>query len=150
VAEDLRRLGVDTRIVTMPHSTRSAPEAAATIGCDVAQIVKSLVFRDAERDEPVLVLVSGADRVDESRLAGVVGRRVERASGSFVRERTGFAIGGVPPVGHSGPVRVYMDEGLVDHDLLWAAAGTPHSVFATTPSELQRATEAEVVSIAES
>jgi prolyl-tRNA editing enzyme YbaK/EbsC (Cys-tRNA(Pro) deacylase) len=148
VAEELHRLGMDTPIVTMPDSTRSAPEAAAAIGCDVAQIVKSLVFRDAEEDEPVLVLVSGADRVDEGRLAGVVGHRVERASGTFVRDRTGFAIGGVPPVGHRGSVSVFMDEGLFDHDTVWAAAGTPHAVFATTPVELQRAAGAEVVAVA--
>src|SRR5579871_5126094 len=90
-AEELRQLGVSSKVVEMPDSTRSAADAAAAIGCDISQIVKSLVFRSVTRDEPVLVLASGADRVDEARLAAIVGP-VERATAGFVRARTGFAI----------------------------------------------------------
>jgi prolyl-tRNA editing enzyme YbaK/EbsC (Cys-tRNA(Pro) deacylase) len=148
VAEELNRLGAASEVRHMPDSTRTAPEAAAAVGCDVAQIVKSLIFRSVAGDEAILVMVSGADRVDESRLAGVVGDQVERATAEFVRARTGFAIGGVPPVGHSAPVATYLDEHLLDHDLVWAAAGTPNAVFSIKPAELARITSAKVVAVA--
>jgi prolyl-tRNA editing enzyme YbaK/EbsC (Cys-tRNA(Pro) deacylase) len=148
VAEELNRLGAASEVRHMPDSTRTAPEAAAAVGCDVAQIVKSLIFRSVVGDEAILVMVSGADRVDESRLAGVVGDQVERATAEFVRARTGFAIGGVPPVGHSAPVATYLDEHLLDHDLVWAAAGTPNAVFSIKPAELARITSAKVVAVA--
>lgn len=149
VAEELRQLGMSGDVMEMPESTRSAPEAAAAIGCDVAQIVKSLVFRSVERDEPLLVLASGSIRVDEAKLAAVVGEPVERASGKYVRDRTGFAIGGVAPIGHSQALAVYMDETLLEHDEVWAAAGTPRSVFRITPPVLQRLTRAKVTDLAE-
>ena len=148
VVEELNRLGAASDVRHMPDSTRTAPEAAAAVGCDVAQIVKSLIFRSVAGDEAILVMVSGADRVDEPRLAGVVGDQVERATAEFVRARTGFAIGGVPPVGHSGPVATYLDEHLLDHDLVWAAAGTPNAVFSIKPAELARITSAKVVAVA--
>jgi prolyl-tRNA editing enzyme YbaK/EbsC (Cys-tRNA(Pro) deacylase) len=132
----------------MPESTRSAAEAAAALGCNVAQIVKSLIFRSVVADEAVLVLASGADRVDESRLAEVVGEQVEKATGKFVRARTGFAIGGVPPVGHAQPLVTYLDEHLLDHALVWAAAGTPRAVFSIKPADLIRITSAKVVAVA--
>jgi prolyl-tRNA editing enzyme YbaK/EbsC (Cys-tRNA(Pro) deacylase) len=113
----------------------------------VAQIVKSLVFRSVVTDEPVLVLVSGADRVDEALLADVVGGEVEQATGKFVRERTGFAIGGVPPVGHNLPLVTYLDRHLLGHSLVWAAAGTPRAVFSIVPADLVRITSAQVVAV---
>jgi prolyl-tRNA editing enzyme YbaK/EbsC (Cys-tRNA(Pro) deacylase) len=146
-AEELRQRGVSSQVVEMPESTRSAAEAAAAIGCDVAQIVKSLVFRAVERDEPVLVLASGADRVDEARLSELVGP-IERAPASFVRARTGFAIGGVPPVGHIDALETYLDEHLLGHDVVWAAAGTPRAVFAIGPRQLVQIASAKVVSVA--
>ena len=149
VAEELRHLGMAGDVMEMPESTRSAPEAAAAIGCDVAQIVKSLVFRAVERDEPVLVLASGSIRVDEEKLAALVGEPIEQASGKYVWDRTGFAIGGVAPIGHSQALAVYMDETLLDHDEVWAAAGTPRSVFRITPPALQRLTKAKVTDLAE-
>jgi prolyl-tRNA editing enzyme YbaK/EbsC (Cys-tRNA(Pro) deacylase) len=147
-AEELRRLGVTSDVKEMPESTRSAAEAAAALGCNVAQIVKSLIFRSVVADEAVLVLASGADRVDESRLAEVVGEQVEKATGTFVRARTGFAIGGVPPVGHAQPLVTYLDEHLLDHALVWAAAGTPRAVFSIKPADLIRITSAKVVAVA--
>jgi prolyl-tRNA editing enzyme YbaK/EbsC (Cys-tRNA(Pro) deacylase) len=147
VADELRRLGVVTEVVEMPDSTRSAADAAAALRCDVSQIVKSLIFRSVPRDEPVLVLASGADRVDESRLAEIVGP-VEQANGKFVRDRTGFAIGGVPPVAHTQPLDTYLDEHLLRHDLVWAAAGTPRAVFSVRPGELVEVTSAKVVAVA--
>ena len=147
VAEELLRLGVLSTVIEMPDSTRSAADAAAALGCDVSEIVKSLIFRSVLRDDPVLVLASGADRVDETRLAEIVGP-VERATGRFVRDRTGFAIGGVPPVAHSRPLDTYLDEHLLRHDLVWAAAGTPRAVFSVDPRELVRVTSAKVVAVA--
>ena len=146
-AEELRQLGVSSKVVEMPDSTRSAADAAAAIGCDISQIVKSLVFRSITRDEPVLVLASGADRVDEARLAAIVGP-VERATAAFVRARTGFAIGGVPPVGHLQPLDTYLDEHLLGHDVVWAAAGTPRAVFSIGPRELAQISSAKVVAVA--
>ncbi len=148
VAEELGRLGATAEVREMPDSTRTAAEAAAALGCGVAQIVKSLVFRSVAGDEPVLVLVSGADRVDEARLAQVVGEEVEQATGKFVRARTGFAIGGVPPVGHTQPIATYLDRHLLDHALVWAAAGTPRAVFPISPADLVRITSARVVAVA--
>ena len=148
VAEELRRLGISADIKEMPDSTRSASEAAAAIGCAASEIVKSLVFRAVDSDDPVLVLAPGSARVDESKLAAEVGEPVEQANGRFVRERTGFAIGGVAPVGHSRPVATYMDRSLLDHDLVWAAAGTPRSVFPIDPKDLQRASQAKVADLA--
>ena len=148
VAEELLRLGVTSAVKEMPESTRTAVEAAAALGCDVAQIVKSLIFRSVAADEALLVLVSGADRVDEPRLAQVVGEQVEKATGNFVRARTGYAIGGVPPVGHSQPLVTYLDEHLLDHALVWAAAGTPRAVFPIKPADLLRITSAKVVAVA--
>jgi len=148
VAEELLRLGVTSAVKEMPESTRTAAEAADAVGCDVAQIVKSLIFRSVVGDEAVLVLVSGADRVDESRLAEVIGEQVEKATGKFVRARTGYAIGGVPPVGHTQPVVTYLDEHLLNNALVWAAAGTPRAVFSIKSADLLRITSAKVVAIA--
>ncbi len=147
VSEALLRLGVDAAVVEMPSSTRTAPEAAAAVGCHVGQIVKSLVFRTVGSDRAVLVLVSGADTVDEGRLAVEVGEEVARADAAYVRERTGFAIGGVPPVGHSRPTDTYMDEGLLAYPVVWAAAGTPRTVFPVAPAVLAEAAGAHLVSV---
>ena len=148
IAEELRRLGVSCEVKEMPQSTRTAQEAAAAVGCDVAQIVKSLIFRSVVGDQAVLVLVSGADRVDEDRLAEVIGEQVERATADFVRTRTGYAIGGVSPLGHIQPVVSLVDKHLLDQTLVWAAAGTPRAVFSIEPADLLRITAAEVVSVA--
>jgi prolyl-tRNA editing enzyme YbaK/EbsC (Cys-tRNA(Pro) deacylase) len=150
VAEELNRLGVASEVRVMPASTRSAAEAAAAVGCDVSQIVKSLIFRSVEGDEPILVLASGADRVDESRLAEIVGGPVERATAEFVRARTGYAIGGVAPIGHVQRIDAYLDEHLLAHPVVWAAAGSPRSVFSVAPADLVRVTAAKVVALAAS
>ncbi len=148
VAAELERLGLRSEVLELPDSTRTAAEAAATLGCDVAQIVKSIVFRLVERDEPVVVLASGVNRVDEDKLAALAGGSVEQASGRFVRERTGFAIGGVPPVGHDQALATWFDEDLLRFEVVWAAAGTPRSVFSTHPAELARAAGATVADVA--
>jgi prolyl-tRNA editing enzyme YbaK/EbsC (Cys-tRNA(Pro) deacylase) len=111
-----------------PAGTRTAADAAAAIGCDVGAICKSLVFRVG--DAPLLIVASGANRVDEARFGA------EKADAAFVREQTGFAIGGVPPYGHPAPLETLVDEDLMAHDEVWAAAGTPRSVFPLTPAQL--------------
>ena len=132
----------------MPESTRSAPEAAKAVGCDVAQIVKSLVFRSVEADEALLVLVSGADRVDESRLGQLVGGAVERASAGIRAEPHRLCHRWSPPLGHVEPILTYLDEHLLDYPLVWAAAGTPRAVFSIAPSDLLKLTSARLVSLA--
>jgi len=149
VAEALRARGVEAEVQELPDSTRTAPEAATALGCDIAEIAKSLVFRATESGDPVLVIASGADRVDEGRLAEAVGEPIGKADADFVRERTGFGIGGVPPVGHAQPLPIYIEENMLQLERIWAAAGTPRAVFGpVTPAELVRATGARVVSVA--
>jgi prolyl-tRNA editing enzyme YbaK/EbsC (Cys-tRNA(Pro) deacylase) len=134
----LRAHGLTGPIIELAESTRTALEAAAACGVAVAQIVKSLVFLAGE--EPVLVLASGANQVDETRLAALTGRPIRRADAATVRAATGFAIGGVPPVGHARPLTVFIDRDLTGHAELIAAAGTPRAVFRLTPDELCRIT----------
>lgn len=136
------------RVVEMPDSTRTAAEAAAAIGCTVAQIAKSLVFRGAQTGAPILVIASGVNRVDTARLAALVGEPVEKPDADYVRERTGFVIGGVPPLGHSEPIRTIIDRDLLAFEDIWAAAGTPRAVFRLTPGELVSMTGGEVAAIA--
>ncbi|HEX4841159.1 MAG TPA: YbaK/EbsC family protein [bacterium] len=140
--------GVATEVWEFPHSTRTAADAAAAVGTTVAQIVKSLVFlADAQ---PVLVLASGANRVDATKLARAVGvRRIAKANADVVHDVTGFAIGGVPPVGHPRPLPVYIDRDLLGFEIVYAAAGTPTTVFSIAPALLQRLTRGTVVDLRE-
>jgi prolyl-tRNA editing enzyme YbaK/EbsC (Cys-tRNA(Pro) deacylase) len=133
-------LGPRYEVLEFDVSTRSAAEAAAAIGCTVGQIAKSLVFRGTISKRPVIVITSGTNRVHESTVATHLGETIERANADFVRNSTGFAIGGVPPIGHSGPVVVIIDEDLRRFDEIWAAAGTPNSVFRLNFDELVQLT----------
>jgi prolyl-tRNA editing enzyme YbaK/EbsC (Cys-tRNA(Pro) deacylase) len=148
VQQALRERGLDAEVRQMPDSTRTAQEAAAALGCDVGQIAKSLVFRGERSGEPVLVIASGADRVDEERLAEAIGEPVAKPDADFVRARTGFGIGGVPPLGHAEPIRTLVEERLLAFEPIWAAAGTPHAVFPLSADELLHATGGEVVAVA--
>lgn len=130
-------------------STRTAAEAAEAIGCRVEQIAKSVVFRGRETDRPALVVARGTVRVDESKLARLAGEPVERADPDYVRERTGYAIGGVPPIAHAEPIRTWIDAGLLELDEAWAAAGTPHAVFRFDPAALIGLTGGSLAEIAE-
>jgi prolyl-tRNA editing enzyme YbaK/EbsC (Cys-tRNA(Pro) deacylase) len=150
VRDALASLGLDLRVVELPHSTRTAEEAARAIGCPVGQIVKSLVFRVVATDRALLVAASGVNRVSLDRLAELSGGSVEMASPDFVRARTGFAIGGVPPVAHAWRLESFLDEDLFAYPTLWAAAGTPHAVFTLTPQQLQSLTGGIVVRIKDS
>ena len=128
--------GVDLQVVEMPDSTRTAADAAAAIGCEVAQIAKSLIFRGKETGQPVLVVACGVNRVDEKKVAGLIGEAIGKADAEFVRTRTGFVIGGVPPVGHAEALTTLIDADLLAYDEIWAAAGTPNAVFRLRPAEL--------------
>ncbi|HEY6543251.1 MAG TPA: YbaK/EbsC family protein [Ktedonobacteraceae bacterium] len=147
VQQTLKSLGFSDEIVVFPDSTRTAIEAAQAVGCSVGQIVKSLVFRGAHSHKPVLALVSGANRVNEKRLGLLVGEEIEKADADFVRQHTGFAVGGVPPVGHVARLATFIDRDLLQYDEIWAAAGSPHAVFRLTPGDLQRMTGGEVVTL---
>ncbi len=143
----LRERGLEGRIRELPTSTRTAPEAASAVGCDVRQIVKSLVFRKAHSGEPVLVLASGGHRVDESWMEREVGEPLSRASPEFVRSVTGFAIGGVPPLGHPSELATFIDYDLLEYPELWAAAGHPNAVFRLSARELLEATGGRAVPV---
>lgn len=147
VQETLNRLGMPFRVVAMPETTRTAAEAARAIGCSVGQIAKSIVFRGAATNKPVLVVASGANRVDEKALAKLSGESLEKASADFVREATSFAIGGVPPVGFPTPIETWIDEDLLKFGQVWAAAGTPFTVFSLDPSALAAMTSGTVTRI---
>jgi prolyl-tRNA editing enzyme YbaK/EbsC (Cys-tRNA(Pro) deacylase) len=134
-------------IQAFPEGTRSAAEAAAAVGCDVAQIAKSIVFRGEGR--PVLVIASGANRVDMAKVAAATGLPVKRADGNWVRDATGFAIGGVAPLGHLAAPVVLVDAALTSFDRIWAAAGSPMHVFETTPEALLRISGGRLADIAE-
>jgi prolyl-tRNA editing enzyme YbaK/EbsC (Cys-tRNA(Pro) deacylase) len=147
VAETAKQLGLVPEIVTMADSTRTAAEAAAACGCVVGQIVKSLVFRGADSGTPYLFLVSGKNRVDESKAARAIGEGLTRPDAAYVRGATGFAIGGIPPFGHAQPLKTYMDADLLAYAEVWTAAGTPHCVMRLTPQELQAGTQATVLAV---
>ena len=147
VQKALRERGFSGRVVESATPTRTAVEAARLVGCEVAQIVKSLVFRGRQSGRAVLVTASGANRVDERRVAALVGEPIDKADAEFVREATGFAIGGVPPVAHRRPITVFVDRDLERYPQLWAAAGTPHALFALTFADLVRMTGGAVVPV---
>ena len=148
VRDALLGLGLPADIVRLADSTRTAPEAAAAVGCELGAIVKSLVMRGAGSGEPALVLVSGSNRADEALLARALGEAVERPDAAFVREVTGYSIGGIPPVGHPAPLRTLLDEDLLRYEVVWAAAGHPHAVFGIAPSVLADAAGATVTRLA--
>lgn len=148
VTDALVAAGIEPRLKEYPASTRTAEDAASAIGCTVGQIVKSLIFRAAQSARPVLALVSGDNRVDMDKLAAALGEAIERADARWVREVSGFAIGGVSPVGHLTPPVTFIDADLALKGELWAAAGNPNSVFAIAFDDLCRITGARVIPLA--
>ncbi|NGO68295.1 YbaK/EbsC family protein [Streptomyces boncukensis] len=150
-AKALATLGLaDVEVRTFPEATRTAQQAADAIGCRLSQIVKSLVFQAGE-DRPLLVLMDGSSRVDLDRVRAALGAGdpVRRADAAAVRAATGYAIGGVPPFGHVTPLRVLADRGLLAHDVVWAAAGTPHTVFPLPPGKLVEYARGTLVDVRE-
>ena len=149
VQDYLHEHGLGLEVVQLPASTRTAQEAALAVGCDISQIAKSLVFQDEDRGEAVLVIASGGNRVDLHKVASATGHRLGRADADFVREKTGYAIGGVPPVAHQQNMVTLLDRELENQPLIWAAAGTPNALFSLKPRELQDLTGGEWVDLAE-
>lgn len=147
VQEAIRQRGYSVEVVELPQSTRTAVEAAQAVGCDVAQIVKSLIFKTKRSQKPLLVIASGANRVNEKAIEALIGEPLGKADAEFVRQQTGFAIGGVPPVGHVQPLQTFIDEDLLQYPEIWAAAGTPHAVFKLTPQMLVELCGGQVVKI---
>jgi prolyl-tRNA editing enzyme YbaK/EbsC (Cys-tRNA(Pro) deacylase) len=143
----LERLGLSLQVVILPSSTRTAQEAAQAIGCTVGQIAKSLIFKARNSGQPVLVIASGPNRVNEMSISELLGEKIDKADADFVRQHTGFAIGGIPPVGHLAEIDTFIDRDLLTYDEIWAAAGTPHAVFRLTGDDLVMATNGVVVSV---
>lgn len=147
VQEALSQSGLQLQVVELPASTRTSAEAAQAVGCQVGQIAKSLVFKARDTQQPILVIASGANRVDETKVGARLGEAIEKAEADFVRTRTGFVIGGVPPVGHIEKLITFIDEDLLSYEQIWAAAGTPHAVFPLKPAELVYITNGEVIRV---
>jgi prolyl-tRNA editing enzyme YbaK/EbsC (Cys-tRNA(Pro) deacylase) len=147
VQQALHKYGVSCQVVEMPQSTRTAEDAARAVGCQVGQIVKSLIFKGQQSHQAILVATSGANRVNEKTIATLIAEPLSMADAEFVREKTGFAIGGVPPVGHAQAIRIFIDEDLLQYHEIWAAAGTPRAVFKLSPQKLQKITDGQVVAV---
>jgi len=147
VQDVLNTFGMKLTVLELPDSTRTAKDAANAIGCEARHIAKSLLFRERESGQPVLVIASGINRVNEKKIGEINGEAIEKADADFVRERTGFAIGGVPPVGHLEEIKTFIDEDLFGYETIWAAAGTPNAVFKLTPADLLKMTKGNKVSI---
>jgi prolyl-tRNA editing enzyme YbaK/EbsC (Cys-tRNA(Pro) deacylase) len=147
VADLLDALGHDRPVVMLPETGKTSAEAAAGLGCSVAQIAKSIVFRRLSDDAAVMVIASGANRVDEGKVGALIGP-VGKADAKFVKERTGYAIGGVAPIGHPGETRILVDGDLMRLEVVWAAAGHPHAVFSLTPRQLLQMTGAALADVA--
>ncbi len=147
VQETLRELGFDNEIFEFQTTTRTSAEAAQAVGCEVGQIAKSIVFRAMRTGRPVLVIASGPNRINEKRIEEKISEPVGKADAEFVRQKTGFVIGGVPPVGHTEKMEIFIDEDLLKYEEIWAAAGTPRAVFKLTPSELIRMTGGQIISV---
>ncbi len=147
VQDALLKKGSHFKVLELPESTRSAQEAAQAIGCEVAQIIKSLIFKTKDTNKPILVLASGSNRVDEKLIEKQLGEKITKADADFTREVTGFAIGGIPPMGHKQKIQTFIDEDLMKFSELWAAAGTPNAVFSLKPHDLQTLTGGTIIAI---
>jgi prolyl-tRNA editing enzyme YbaK/EbsC (Cys-tRNA(Pro) deacylase) len=145
--EHLRALGFANTVVEHEQTTRTSAEAAEAVGCELGQIAKSLIFKGKQSGKALLVIASGLNRVDEKKLRALAGEKVERPDADFVRQKTGFAIGGVPPVGHAERLDTFIDESLMHYDTVWAAAGTPNAVFPLTPADLVKMTGGKVADL---
>jgi prolyl-tRNA editing enzyme YbaK/EbsC (Cys-tRNA(Pro) deacylase) len=149
VQSQLTALGYSNQVVEVPASTRTSSEAAVAMGCSVGQIAKSILFKTygSGEETAVMVVASGANRVDEKKVEALIGSPISKADADFVRQQTGFVIGGVPPIGHAKPLRILIDEDLLKYEMIWAAAGSPHAVFQLTPTQLVEMTAGKVTDI---
>jgi Cys-tRNA(Pro) deacylase len=149
IQNHLKNSGFLCKVIEFQGTTRTSANAAERVGCTIGQIIKSLVFRGHNSGKAVLVLTSGANRVDVKKIANLIGESIDRADPEFVRSVTGFAIGGIPPIGHATKIETFIDEDLLKFETLWAAAGTPNAVFELSAENLQRMTNARIVQVKE-
>lgn len=147
IQDIMSQKGLHSKVVELPESARTAQEAASAIGCMLGQIAKSLIFKTEKTHKPILVLTSGPNRVNEKLIEAVVGEKIIKADAEFTREVTGFAIGGIPPLGHKQHIRTFIDQDLLTFDIVWAAAGTPHAVFSLKAGDLEAITQGTVMAI---
>lgn len=147
VQDALTSLGFSQQVVEHEQTTRTSAEAAAAIGCEVGQIAKSVIFKGKQSGKAILVIASGANRIDEKKLKALLGEKVDKPDADFVRAQTGYVIGGVPPIAHAQPLDTLIDEALLTFDSIWAAAGTPNAVFPLTPAELVTMTGGKVADV---
>lgn len=149
VQQALDAIGLPLEVIELPESTRTSQEAAQAIGCQVGQIAKSIIFQALTSHRPVLVIASGPNRVSEKVIEALLGEAIRKADADFVRQRTGFVIGGVPPVGHAETLVTFIDQDLLEYREIWAAAGTLHAVFRLSPDDLIRMTGGRIISVKE-
>lgn len=147
VQDALEHLGYEYEVIESSKSTRTALEAAERVGCEVRQIVKSLIFQGKTSGKAILILTSGANQVDVKRIKAHAEEKIGRADPAFVRERTGYAIGGIPPLGHLHPIETYIDEDLFQYEKIWAAAGTPNAVFELDANQLEKMTSGKIIAV---
>lgn len=147
IQKEILKLKIDTNVIVFDKTTKTAKDAATALNCDVAQIVKSIVFKGKNSQKPILILVSGVNRVDEKNVGKIIGEEIEKADADFVKEKTGFAIGGVSPIGHKNDIDIFFDEDLLKFDIVWAAAGTSNSVFKINPKVLLEVTNAKIIDV---
>ncbi len=147
VQDALKQLGYDYKVIESNESTRTALEAAERVGCKVGQIAKSLIFQGKSSGKAILILTSGANQVDVKRMKVHAEEKIGRADPAFVRERTGYAIGGIPPIGHLHPIETYVDEDLLQYEKIWAAAGTPNAIFEMDANQLKKMTGGKVIAV---
>jgi prolyl-tRNA editing enzyme YbaK/EbsC (Cys-tRNA(Pro) deacylase) len=146
VQDSLSKLQLKCKVLELPSSARTAADAASSIGCDISQIVKSLIFKTKNTSKPVLVLVSGKNQVDVKPIETCLGESIVKADAEFVRDVTGFSIGGIPPIGHKNSIHsIYIDQDLIDLDEVWAAAATPNAVFCIKSQDLLKATGGKII-----
>lgn len=143
----LNDFGFELSVVELSDSARTAQEAASAIGCTVSQIAKSLIFKGGTSQKPILIIASGTNRVNEKAIKEHIGEGLEKADADFVLEHTGYAIGGIPPIGHKNAVATFIDEDLMQYEEIWAAAGTPNAIFKLTPAILAEITKGEIIKI---
>ena len=147
IQDILHQHHLEIRVVEFKELTRTAQEAAQTIGCDVGQIAKTLIFKGKTSLQPICVITSGKNRVDEKKIVQYIGEEIEKPDAAYVLKQTGFTIGGVPPIGYSLNIKPFIDEDLMSYPEIWAAAGTPHSVFCICPIHLLRICGGKVTNV---
>lgn len=147
VQEALKKYSIEVKVVQFTETTKTSQDAAKLIGCELAQIAKTIIFKGKNSNNPICVIASGIHRINEKRIEELIGEPLGKATPDFVLEKTGFVIGGVPPIGHATQMTIFIDDALLKYNELWVAAGNPHAVFKLTPQELLKITQGKVVSI---